>query len=84
MQRAESATIQKKEFSMEILIYQAVIGSLIVGAAFLKGAIGLKWATGAAIVWTLFHVYAPWLMGIQFITIGIAYAIGNSITADEA
>lgn len=68
---------------MAILIYQIVIIGIIVTAALLKGSVGLKWASGAAVVWTLFHVVVPWLMLIQFVTIAIAYGLGNAIARDE-
>lgn len=68
---------------MEILIYQLVIAGVVIGAALLKGAIGLQWAAIGAVVWTVLHIFAPWLMLIQFFTIGIAYAIGNAIVAEE-
>lgn len=68
---------------MEILIYQLVIAAIIIGAALLKGAVGLKWAAIGAVIWTVLHIFAPWLMLIQFFTIGIAYAIGGAIAADH-
>lgn len=67
---------------MEILIYQIVIAAIVIGAALLKGAIGLKWAAVGTVVWTVLHIFAPWLMLIQFFTIAIAYAVGNAIVAD--
>ena len=69
--------------SIAILTYQIVIAAIIVAGAFLKGRVGLKWATIAAVVWTLAHVPIPWLMLLQFITISIAYGIGNAIAGDE-
>lgn len=68
---------------MEILIYQLVIAAIVIGAALLKGAIGLKWAAIGAVVWTVLHIFAPWLMLIQFFTIGVAYAVGSAIVADD-
>jgi len=68
---------------MVILIYQLVIGAIVVGGALVKGKIGLNWATTGAVVWTILHIFAPWLMLIQFGTIGVAYAIGNAIAGDE-
>ena len=68
---------------MGILGYQLVIAAFVIGAALLKGAIGLKWAAIGALVWTMFHIFAPWLMLIQFCTIGIAYAIGNAIVVEK-
>jgi len=68
---------------MEILIYQLVIAAIIISAALLKGRIGLNWAAIGAVIWTLFHIFAPWLMLIQFFTIAIAYSIGGAIVADD-
>ncbi|PJF37909.1 MAG: hypothetical protein CUN55_19685 [Phototrophicales bacterium] len=68
---------------MEILIYQIVIGAIIVVAAIVKGEIGLKYATIGAVVWTVFHIFMPWLMLLQFVTIALAFGIGNAIVQEE-
>lgn len=69
--------------SSTVFIYQFVIAGIIIAGALFKGAIGLKWTAIGAVVWTLWHIFAPWLMLIQFFTIGIAYAIGNAIVGER-
>lgn len=68
---------------MAIAAYQIVIASIIIMAGFLKGQIGANWAAGAAVVWTIFHIVAPWLMLLQFGTILIAYAMGSFIARKD-
>ena len=68
---------------MAIATYQIVIASIIIVAALLKGQIGANWTAGAAVIWTLFHVFAPWLMLLQFGTIVLAYTVGSFIARKE-
>jgi len=67
---------------MGIIIYQIIIAVFIISAAVLKGSSGLRFASLVALVWTLFHVFAPWLMLVQLFTIAISYGIGNAIVKD--
>ena len=68
---------------MTIATYQIVIASIIIIAGLLKGGVGANWAAGAAVVWTLFHVFAPWLMLLQFGTILLAYIVARYIARNE-
>jgi len=68
---------------MEIIIYQIAIAAIIIVAAIIKGSKGLKYASIGAVVWTLFHIFVPWLMLVQFLTIALAYGIGNAIVQEE-
>lgn len=69
--------------SSTVIIYQLVIACIIIAGALFKGAIGLKWTSIGAVVWTVWHIFAPWLMLLQFFTIAVAYAIGNAIVGDK-
>lgn len=69
--------------SLTVIVYQFVIAGIVIGGALLKGAVGLRWTAIGAVVWTLWHIFAPWLMLLQFFTIAIAYAIGNAIVGEE-
>lgn len=67
---------------MGIVIYQVVIFGIIFIAA-LGGRKPLNRTTLALCLWTLTHVFMPWLLGIQFVTIGIAFAVGRAISKPE-
>ena len=69
--------------SIIVLVYQIVIAGIIIGGTLLKGAKGLKWTAIGAVVWTLWHIFVPWLMLLQFGTITLAYAIGNAIIKED-
>jgi hypothetical protein len=63
-----------------VLGYQALIGGIILlascfGKEILKGAVGL------AALWTCTHIFAPWLMIVQFFTIAISGGIGYVIAS---
>lgn len=68
---------------MEIVIYQIIIGAIIIVATLLKGQIGLNCAAVAAVAWTFLHVFAPWLMLIQFAVIAVAYMVATGIVSEE-
>lgn len=63
---------------MAIAIYQAVIFGIIVISSF-GGRKILVRTTIALSLFTLTHVFMPWLVGVQFVTIAIAYGVGSSI-----
>jgi len=67
---------------MAILIYQLVIAAIIICAAIVKGEIGVRWAAIGAVIWTVFHIFAPWLMLLQFGTIAAAFATGKAIVRE--
>lgn len=65
--------------SAAIFVYQAVIG----GAILISSLLGRK-ALGVAVVcasvWTATHIVVPWLVMLQFITIGVSGLIGLVVT----
>ncbi len=65
--------------SVPILIYQIVIGSIIVGAGVLFGRTGAKWAAVLAALWTLTHIILVPLMCLQFVTIACATALSFAL-----
>ena len=65
--------------TVPILIYQIIIGAMIVGAGALFGRTGAKWGAVIAAVWTLTHVIFPPLMCLQFVTITAATAVAFAI-----
>ena len=67
---------------MEIAIYQAVIFGIIFISA-LGGRKALNRTTVVLCLWTLTHVFMPWLLGVQFVTIAIAFSVGRSISKPE-
>jgi hypothetical protein len=68
---------------MIIIIYQIIIALIIVLSAIIKGKKGLNYSLIGTIIWTLLHIFVPWLMIIQFFTILVAYGIGNAIVKEE-
>ncbi len=62
---------------MLILVYQLVIGGVILAAAIAAGKRGLWVSTAVAVAWTLSHVVMPWLMALQAITILLAFKAGR-------
>lgn len=64
---------------MAILAYQILIFCLIVGATLMFGRKGQLIATTLAAVWTITQVFLPWLIFLQFVTVGLAYLTGNGI-----
>jgi hypothetical protein len=68
---------------MEIVIYQLTIAGIIIIASIIKGRAGCNLASIIAVIWTLTHIFAPWLMAIQFVTIGISYLLGRSISSES-
>lgn len=73
-----SETTEIREEKMAILGYQVTIAFIIIIAS-LFGKKSFYIAVGGAIIWTLTHVFMPWLMIVQFFTIFIAYSIGRGI-----
>ena len=64
---------------MEVLIYQIVIACIIL----ISGYSGIRTkniTTIILILFTLTHVFMPWLMILQFITIGISYSVATATT----
>jgi hypothetical protein len=65
---------------MGIIGYQIVIALIIIIASFFgRSALGI--VVFLAIIWTVTHVFVPWLMAIQFMTIGVSSLIGLLISA---
>lgn len=62
--------------SIPIILYQAVIALLIIGAGFTGDFKALVIITLSASAWTLTHVILPWLMILQFSTIIVSTIIG--------
>ena len=65
---------------MGVLGYQALIGGIIISSGFF-GKARFKLVMLVAVVWTLAHVYIPWLMFLQFVTIFISGGIGFDIAS---
>jgi hypothetical protein len=63
---------------MAIIGYQILIAAIILICSFF-GRTAYSIAVGGACLWTITHIFMPWLMVIQFITIGIASLIGYPI-----
>ncbi len=59
---------------MGILAYQIVIALIIIISGY-SGKKSLNTATIIIILFTITHVFMPWLMIVQFITIAISYSI---------
>lgn len=64
--------------SIAILIYQAVIFSIIVISAY-SGRRARNIAVIGTAIFTLVNVFMPWLVIVQLITILIAYGISSGI-----
>jgi hypothetical protein len=61
-----------------ILVYQLAIFSFVLLGAFF-GEKALFRTTFWACTFTFVNVFMPWLIGVQFITIGVAHLIGRPI-----
>jgi hypothetical protein len=64
---------------MAILIYQVVLAGIILFSA-LQGRKALYKSATVLSMWTLTHLFMPWLVGLQFATIVIAFFIGLGIS----
>jgi hypothetical protein len=64
---------------MAILLYQIFI-ALIVVIVGSSSKIAATITAGFAALWTLTHVFMPWLMVIQFFTIWVAYSVAIGIS----
>ena len=56
---------------MIILVYQAVLFLIELDTG---GSYVVTLVLG---VWTLTHIFMPWLMALQFVTIGLGFCIGR-------
>ena len=64
---------------MSTLNYQILIAlTTIVTGIFTEEKI-LRVVSGGWAVWTLTHIHAPWLMFLQFGTIGLSWLIANRL-----
>lgn len=54
-----------------------VIGYQIVIFLIVYMSRGNAFVTGAAVVWTLTHIFAPWLMILQLFVIYLGYSAGK-------
>ena len=63
---------------MAIIGYQIVIAGIIIICSFF-GRTAYSFAVGGACLWTATHIFMPWLMILQYFTIGIAALIGYPI-----
>ena len=70
--------------SIAVLIYQAVIFSIIIAASVISGRTACVISTLLLCMWTLTHIFYPPLMVLQFIVIAISFAIGMSITSNKS
>ena len=68
--------------SVAVLGYQIVIFIIIVAAAS-SGRKALYIAMFIASIWTATHIFVPWLMILQFCTIGFAFLIGLGMSKAE-
>lgn len=68
---------EDKEVPMAVAIYQLVIGSIVVLSSFV-GRSALYRTTLVLSLWTLTHVFMPWLLALQAATIAVAFTIGRS------
>lgn len=69
--------------SIAVLLYQAVIFSIIIAASVISGRTACVISTLLLCMWTLTHVFFALLMVLQFIVIAISFAIGMSITSNK-
>lgn len=70
--------------SIAVLLYQAVIFSIIIAASVISGRTACVIFTLLLCMWTLTHVFFPPLMVLQFIVIVISFTIGMSITSNKS
>lgn len=68
---------------MEVLFYQVIIFVAIFISS-LKSRKVLNLITLIIALFTITHIFMPWLMVVQFITITVAYMIGRRISIKEA
>lgn len=66
--------------SIAVLLYQAVIFSIIIAASVISGRTACVISTLLLCMWTLTHVFFPPLMVLQFIVIVISFIIGMSVS----
>jgi len=64
---------------MAILIYQLLIASIILFSALFSRR-ALYRASATLSMWTLTHLFMPWLMALQFGTITVAFIVGLVIS----
>lgn len=64
---------------MGVLLYQAAIFIIIIFSGY-SSKKSLNTATIIIVVFTLFHVFVPWLMVLQFVTIGVSYVVARGLT----
>lgn len=62
--------------SIAIALYQITIAVIVISAGRVGGKVGCVIAAILASIWTLTHVFMPWLMILQFGTILVALVIG--------
>lgn len=67
--------------SIAVLLYQAVIFSIIIAASVISGRTACVISTLLLCMWTLTHVFFPPLMVLQFIVIVISFVIGMSVSS---
>jgi len=68
---------------LSLLGYQIIIAILVIGSAQLKAKKGLYIALIFTSLWTITHIFVPWLMVLQFTTIIVSGFIGFSITNNK-
>lgn len=64
--------------AMTIVTYQILISLTIIFSGIFAGEKMLTTITEGWAVWTLTHVFIPWLMFLQFATIGLSWLIASS------
>lgn len=77
-QPASSLAAGPKASCVAILVYQLAIFSFVLLGAFF-GEKALFRTTFWACTFTFVNLYMPWLIGVQFITIGVAHLVGRPI-----
>jgi len=63
---------------MVVLFYQVVIFGIVIISAF-GGRKALNRTAVVLCLWTLTHVFMPWLLAVQFVTIAVAFSVGRCI-----
>ena len=62
---------------MEVFIYQIIIAAIVLISGF-WGTKTKNITTIVLVIFTITHIYMPWLMILQFLTISISYSVANT------
>ena len=69
--------------TLAVLGFQLVIFGSIVVAGKVGGKILATLVAGLWCVWTIHLIFMPWLLHLQFTTIGLAWLVAMGITSED-